>query len=179
MKKVFSTLLVLMWTVTAFAQSSIWTQEIDVIVELEIDNGSTTLSVFNMPQEEQDQYYLCVGSLGIGDDFVQLRIDPVSQLFIPLGNTLEDAQAKMEEIKAVASEPRGTVVETSGILAVASPALGDPEPVYLTARRVLLSRKVEFSVQRNGYVRATYVTRSDLGSLLSSVKFHRQLHPDK
>ena len=93
MKRIVSTLFVFIWTVVAFAQGSILKQTLE-IAEVEINDGEVSLSVFDMPEEGQHQYFLCVGTLGIGDDFIQLQIDPVFQLFLPLGNTLEEAQAK-------------------------------------------------------------------------------------
>lgn len=176
MKRLFSLFLILAWSVTAFAQGTILRQTLE-IAEVEINDGQVSLSVFDMPEEGQHQYFLCVGTLGIGDDFVQLQIDPVFQLFLPLGDTLEEAQARLESFKAIAKEPAGTEMETVGTLALANPSMGEIEPVYLTSRRFLLQRLVEFSVRRNGYVRATHVGKSDLGSLITGVKFYRKLHP--
>ena len=106
-------------------------------------------------------------------------IDPVFQLFIPLGETLEGAQTKLEEFRAVASEPAGTVLETVGVLALGNPTTGDPEPVYVTSRRFIFQRIIEFSVQRNGYVRATHIGRGDFGTIVSGVKWYRKIHPNE
>ena len=160
----------------AFAQGSFWRQ-IHTIAEVEIEDGEVTLSVFDLPEGDVHQYYLCVGPLGIGDDVVQFNIDPVSQLFIPLGGTLAEAQAKMEEIRGVADRASGEGIETVGTLSVGNPSTGEKETVFLTARRVLLVKHVEFTVKRNGYVRSTVLARSDLGSLLTSVKLYRKIHP--
>ena len=176
MKRIISTVFFLMWTVAAFAQGTIMRPTLE-IAEVEVNN--VAVSVFDMPEEGQHQYFLCVGTLGIGDDFIQLQIDPVFQLFIPLGGTLEAAQAKLEEIREVAKESSGTVVETTGTLALANPSMGDPEPVYLTSRRFIFQRLVEFSVHRNGYVRATHISKGELGSLLRGVKFYRKIHPNE
>ena len=70
MKRLVSIVLVLMWAVAAFAQGSILKQTLE-IAEVEVDDGDVTISVFNMPEEGQNQYYLCVGTLGIGNDVVQ------------------------------------------------------------------------------------------------------------
>lgn len=147
------------------------------IAEVEINDGDVTLTVFDMPEGDVHQYYLCVGTLGIGDDFVQLQIDPLNQLFLPLGNTLEEAQSKLESFKDVASLPAGKGFETEGVLAVGNPSMGEVEPVSVTSRRFLFQRIIEFSVQRNGYVRATHIGRGELGSIVSSVKFYRKIHP--
>ena len=178
MKRIATTLLVLVWTVVAFAQGSVLKQTLE-IAEVEINDGEVSLSVFDMPELEKHQYFLCVGTLGIGDDFVQLQFDPVFQLFLPLGETLEEAQAKLEEFKDIAKEPSGTEIETVGTLALANPSTGDLEPVYLTSRRFLFQRIIEFSVKRTGYVRATHIGRSDLGSLITGVKLYRKIHPNE
>lgn len=69
MKRLVSIVLVLMWAVAAFAQGSILKQTLE-IAEVEVDEVDVTISVFNMPEEGQNQYYLCVGTLGIGNDVV-------------------------------------------------------------------------------------------------------------
>lgn len=175
MKRVICFITVLFMTLAAFAQGSVLKQTLD-IAEVEINDGQVTVSVFNMPDEGQNHYYLCVGTLGVGDDFFQLKIDPLYQLFIPLGDTLEEAQARLEEMKALAKEPAGTEIETVGVLALANPSTGTPEPVYLTSRRFLTQKLVEFSVKRNGYVRATHIGRAEIASLSSSVKIYRKIH---
>lgn len=178
MKRLVSTVFVLAWTVFAFAQGSVWKQMLE-IAQVEINDGETTLAVFDMPEEGQHQYYLCLGTLGIGDDFVQVRVDPVFQLFIPLGETLEEAQAKMEDFVGIVKMPAGTEMETIGTLALANPSTGELEPVYVTSRRFLLSRIIEFSIRRDGYVRATHIARSEFNSLLTGVKLYRRIHPNE
>ena len=66
MKRLVSNVLVLMWAVAAFVQGSILKQTLE-IAEVEVD---VTISVFSMPEEGQNQYCLCVGTLGIGNDVV-------------------------------------------------------------------------------------------------------------
>lgn len=178
MKRLVCTVFVLAWTVFAFAQGSVWKQMLE-IAEVEINDGETTLAVFDMPEEGQHQYFLCVGTLGIGDDIVQVRVDPVFQLFIPLGETLEEAQAKMEDFVGIVQMPAGTEMETIGTLALANPSTGELEPVYVTSRRFLLSRIIEFSIRRDGYVRATHIARSEFNSLLTGVKLYRRIHPNE
>ena len=176
MRRIISTVLVLAWTVVSFAQGSILKQTLD-IAEVEINDGEVTLSVFDMPEEGQHQYFLCVGTLGIGDDFIQLQIDPLFNLFIPLGGTLMEAQAKLEEFKEIAKAPAGFEQETIGTLALANPSTGELEPVFVTSRRFLTQKLIEFSVRRNGYVRATHIPRTDFATLVTSVKLYRKIHP--
>lgn len=160
----------------AFAQG-FFQKQIRTINEVEIDDGAVTLSVFDMPDGDVHRYFLCVGRLGTGDDVTQFNIDPVAQLFIPLGGTLAEAQAKLEEIRGVANRSSGEAMETVGILATGFPSNGETEPVYLTARRVLFHKNVEFTVRRDGYIRSTVIGRNDLGSLLTGFKFYRKIHP--
>lgn len=176
MKRLISILILLALSTAAFAQGSILKQTLE-IAEVEINDGAVSLSVFDMPEEDQHQYYLCVGTLGIGDDFIQLNIDPVFQLFIPLGGSLIEAQAKLEEFKAIVKQPAGTELETIGTLALANPSTGELEPVFVTSRRFLTQKIIEFSIRRYGYVRATHVPKVDFSSLITSVKLYRKLHP--
>ena len=176
MKRIICIISFLMLTAVCFAQGSVLKQTLE-IAEVEINDGDVSLSVFDMPEEGQHQYFLCVGTLGIGDDFIQLQIDPVFQLFIPLGGTLEEAQAKLEEFRDIAQMPAGSEMETVGTLALANPSTGEPEPVYVTSRRFLIQKIIAFSVKRNGYVRATHIPRADFASLVSGVKLYRKIHP--
>jgi hypothetical protein len=36
---------------------------------------------------------------------------------------------------------------------------------------------LEFSLERDGYIRATTVSKSDLSALVSGAKFYRKIHP--
>ena len=178
MKRLFSFVIVMAWSFVAFAQGTLLKQTLE-IAEVEIDDGDVSLSVFDMPDEGEHHYYLCVGTLGIGDDFIQLQIDPLFELFIPLGGTLKEAQEKLEEFKEIGKAPRGTELETIGMLALSNPTTGDPEPVYVTSRRFLIQKLIEFSVRRNGYVRATHIPRIDFNTLVSSVNLYRKIHPNE
>lgn len=176
MKRILTTIFVLTWTALAFAQGSLLKQTLE-ITELEINNGATTISVFDMPEGDLHQYYLCVGTLGLGDDIIQFNVDPLSMLFIPLGDNLADAQAAMEEMQGIAKQPEGTELETEGVLSLANPTTGQIEPVYVTSRRFLFQKLIEFSVKREGYIRATHIAKSDFGALTTGLKMYRKLHP--
>ena len=176
MKRLFSLLFVTLWSLVAFAQGSVLKQTLE-IAEVEINDGDISLSVFDMPEEGVHQYFLCVGTLGVGDDFIQMQVDPLFGLFIPLGGTLKEAQAKLEEFKAIGNSPKGTELETIGTLALSNPSTGELEPVYVTSRRFLTQKIIEFSVKRNGFVRATHIPRINFNTLVSSVKLYRKIHP--
>ena len=91
-----------------------------------IGTFNTELEVFYMNDENPRMYYASLGNLGIGGNIVQLEFDPIFELFIPLGGTLEEAVAgqfseageavagKVREIsrkvKKEAMDPEGKVI---------------------------------------------------------------------
>ena len=90
------------------------------VVETEMGGIETAqLEVFKML--DSGTYWLSGGHLGVGTDLVQLQFDPVYELFIPLGNSLEEALAKMKELKAFYKEPRLSTMEVLGCLAALYP----------------------------------------------------------
>lgn len=105
-----------------------------------------------------------------------MLFDPVCELFIPLGNTLLEARESLEKMKELYKADPGTVTEMPGCLSFGVPD-GNWETVKVTYRKVLLSRQLLMSLERQGYIRATVVTRSDLGSLIFSMKIYQKLHP--
>lgn len=175
MKKLFSILAALLITVTAFGQNGPFRQRLE-LAEVEINDGEVELEVFKM--EDNGQYYLSVGHLGIGDDIIQFQIDPLYELFIPLGDNLTQAIQKLDQIKDAYNMGTGSSMEVEGCLNLAYPN-DQFEPVTLTARRLLFSRLLEFSVKRDGYVRATHISRSDFNALVSSAKFYQKIHPNE
>lgn len=145
------------------------------VVETEVGGYETAqMEVFEM--RDSGTYWLSVGHLGIGTDLVQLDFDPVFELFIPLGNSLEEALAKMKEFQAFYKEPRLSTMEVQGCLAAMYPS-ENFETVTITSRRLLGGKILSFSVQRDDFVRATYITKSDFNSLVFSLKAYKALHP--
>lgn len=139
--------------------------------------GVEIREVFDMPDADGNHhYYLSVGHLGFGDDFIQMMIDPVFELFIPLGDTLEEAQQVLEDLKALFKQPKGSSIEVQGCLAFGVPN-DKLETVRVTYCKPLVSKLLEFSIQREGYTRASHVLKADIGTLLSGVKFYRKIHP--
>ena len=108
-----------------------------------IGTFNTELEVFYMNDENPRMYYASLGNLGIGGNIVQLEFDPIFELFIPLGGTLEEAVAKLEEIKGFFKMPKKSSTELSGHFSVAYPT-GDPVTVTVT-RRQGISKLLEFS----------------------------------
>ena len=144
-------------------------------VETEEANVATTrLEVFRM--RDEGSYWLSVGGLGVGTDLIQLEFDPVFELFIPLGNTLDEALATMKEIQGFYKSPRQSSTEVQGCLSALVPN-GKMEPVTVTSRRLLATKLLSFSVKRDDLVRATYISKSDFGSLVFSLKMYRKIHP--
>ncbi|MBR4778886.1 MAG: hypothetical protein IK011_03250 [Bacteroidaceae bacterium] len=179
MKRIFATLALVCVTVFAFGQNSSILRPRVEIAEASSEEHGTDMEVFYMNDESPRTYYLSLGNLGIGGDIVQLDFDPVFELFIPLGGNVEEAIAKMEEIKALYKMPRFSQTEITGSFAALYPT-GEPVTVTVTSRRFLLSKVLEFSLPVQGsdsLVRATHIYRSDFNSLLTTLKIYRKLHP--
>ena len=182
MKKIIITFALVCISLFAFAQnSSILRPRIEIAEkETEIaEMFDTELEVFYMNDEDPRMYYLSLGNLGIGNDLVQIDFDPVYELFIPLGGTLEEAIAKMEEIKAFYKEPRQATMEIDGCFAALYPN-DKLTTVKVTRRQILTPNILEFSIPNAGsesLIRATHITKSDFGGLLSALKIYKKLHP--
>ena len=140
MKKYLLLLSLLVWSFSAIAQGIPQRLEL-VTVDLELgDEGSLlsteeSLEVFNMPIDGVNHYYLSVGHLGIGDDIIQFNIDPIYELFIPLGDTVADAQKFLEELQTLYKGPKGKSIELEGCLAAAFPN-ENLEKVTVTYRKL-------------------------------------------
>ena len=90
--KILVTLLVAVMPVMASAQVLQKAAQRMELATVESEAGGVThteLMVFKM--QDAGTYWLSVGNLGIGGEIIQLDFDPVFELFIPLGNTLEEA----------------------------------------------------------------------------------------
>ena len=175
MKRILAIFAVLVWSVAGFAQESQIPQALE-IAQVETDSGFTAYQVLDIPADGLHHYFLDVGTLGFGDEIIQVNIDPLFRLYIPLGDTLAEAREKLEELKDFYKAKPGTSFQLTGSLAPMLP--GDVlEPVTVTSRKILLSRSLEFSVERDGYIRATYVQRSDFNTLVGAVKFYSKIHP--
>ena len=174
MKRLVTLVMLFFLTLGASAQQS----KIPTILQIaEIEeNDETVLSVFNMPNDEGNHYYLSVGTLGIGDEIFQIQFDPLFNLFIPLGSTLDEALETLQTIKAVLKEPKGTSIQMEGCFAAAFPN-DHLETVTITRPNVVLGKKLMFSLERDGYIRATHVSNMNLSGIISSVKFYHKIHP--
>lgn len=180
MKKLCLLLSLLVWSVAAIGQRIPQRLEL-VTVDLESgDEGSflsteENLEVFNMPVDGENHYYLSVGHLGIGDDTIQFNINPIFELFIPLGDTVTEAQAYLQELQTLYKGPKGKSIEIEGCVAAAFPN-GNMEKVTVTYQKVLLSHLLEFKVERQDCTLATHIPKSQFGTLLRSLKMYKKLH---
>ena len=174
LRKMVAVLLMAAVPVLAFAQDKKIPQRLE-LAEVEVNDGEVELEVFNMPEDGQNHYYLSVGHLGFGDDIVQVNIDPLYELFIPLGDTVAESLEMMKKMQGLFKSPKGTYIEVPGCLALAFPN-DQRETVKVTYRRPLVTRLLEFSVERNGYIRAAHINKAEFNSLVSSVKIYKKLH---
>ena len=177
MKKILYIFLALAWTVSAFAQDNKIPQRLE-IVTIDDDDDDAVLEMFDMPTDGQSHYFLSVGHLGFGDEIIQVQLDPLFELFLPLGDTLDEAQEALGQMQDLFKQSVGTSIEVTGNLALGYPR-DDREPVKVAYKRFLLSRMLEFSVERDGYMRAAHIGRADFNSLITSLKLYRKIHPNE
>ena len=133
--------------------------------------------IYDMPNNASGRYVLSLGHMGFGDEDVQINLDPISELFIPLGNTVDEALAKLLEIQEMYKSEPESVFETTGCLGIGVPN-GDLQKIKIRFRKIFLTRQLEFILVQNDATRATFIQRSDFNSLVSGFKFHKKLHPN-
>lgn len=176
MKRIVLFFLALTLTVAASAQHYDITKLVE-IADVE-SNDQSILSVFSIPDENgQVTCFLCVGTMGMGDEIIQIHVDPVNMLFIPLGSTREEVMQTLERLKQHFSEPDDTTVEVTGCFAPAVPD-GSRVTVTITPRKFIFSKKLEFKLERDGVTRAAYVSRSDFNNLIVNVKLNKRWLPE-
>lgn len=173
MKKILSIVFALVVATSLFAQNSGLRQRLE-LAEVSDETDGYTLEVFRM--QDNGNYYLSVGNLGFGDDIIQFQIDPIFELFIPLGGTLDEALETMKTIQSWYKLPRQSSNEVQGCLSAAYPN-DDYETVTVTRRQIITSNVLEFSVARGNLVRATHIGRMNFNSLVGSLKIYKKLHP--
>ena len=99
MKRLITLLAALTLTVAAFAQRSLLQPRLEIVeIEADADNAAP-FQVFWMEDEGVNHYYLSVGNLGVGNNFIQFHVDPLYELFIPLGASIEEAIETLEMLK--------------------------------------------------------------------------------
>lgn len=176
-KRILITLLLAVLPLMASAQILEKAAQRLEIATVETEEGglpATQMEVFRMGVD--GSYWLSVGHLGVGIDIVQIQFDPVYELFIPLGDTLDEALKTVSDLQAFYKKPRLSAMEIQGCLAAIAPN-DNLEPVTVTSRRYLTSKVLSFSVTRDELIRATYISKADFGSLVFSLKMYKKIHP--
>ena len=177
MKRILIAMIALACSLAASAQMSKIPQRLEII-QIENEGDATFVELFNAPKDGQNHYFLSVGHLGIGDKVVQVYIDPLTELFVPLGGTVEEALARLEEIKDLFKMLKGQAADIETLVSMFYPG-GDTVTARVVARKFLVSKVLEFSIPtgEEGLVRAAFVGKSDLGGLIVSLKLYRKIHP--
>lgn len=177
MKKAIILFVALFCAAGLLAQTSKLPTVID-IVSVEDENTGDSVEIVNIPVEGDNYYWLHLGEMGIGDRTVQINLDPVYQLYIPLGENITGAVATMEELKTLFKEPNGTTREIQGSFKPFFPG-ENLETVKAIKCKPLLTNQIQFVIERDGYLRVTYISKSDFNSLLRGLKLHGKLHPSE
>ena len=177
MKKAIILFVALFCAAGLLAQTSKLPTVID-IVSVEDENTGDSVEIVNIPVEGVNYYWLHLGEMGIGNRTVQINLDPVYQLYIPLGENITGAVATMEELKTLFKEPNGTTREFQGSFKPFFPG-ENLETVKAIKYKPLLTNQIQFVIERDGYLRVTYISKSDFNSLLRGLKLHGKLHPSE
>ena len=177
MKRIATLFAALICTTGLFAQTN-QLPDVNEIVSIENDNTGQTVDVVNIPLDGVNRYYLHVGNMGIGDKIIQIELDPLYRLFIPLGNNITDAVAAMEELKTLYKEPKGTMREIQGSFKPFFPT-EETETVQVYRHQPLLTNQLQFVIERDGYARVAYLAKSDYNALLRGLKFYGKIHPSE
>lgn len=129
------------------------------------------------PMEMRDgtrQYYLSLGEAFVGTHKFGVGTT-VLEVFVYLGNTMDEALAYMQSMLPWFDEAKGTQHEVQGRLIAIQPD-GELQPLQVTSGKTL-GRWLEFSVEMDGAVLNANIYKRPFKSLISSVKFYRKLHP--
>ncbi len=177
MKKIASFILALTCTAGLFAQ----TNQIPIvkeIVSVENDNSGRTVELVNIPVDGVNCYYLHVGGMGIGNKTIQIDVDPVNRLYIPLGNNITDAVAFMEDLKTLFKEPKGTMREVQGSFKPFFPGQ-ELQTVQVYRYQPLLTNSLQFVIEFEGYERVAHIDKSEFNTLLRGLKLHGKMYPSE
>ena len=177
MKRIAFLFAALICTVGLFAQTSTL-PIVKEIVSIENENTGETMEIVNIPIDGVNRYFLHVGNMGIGDKVVQINLDPVYRLYIPLGNNITDAVAYMEDLKTLFKEPKGTMREIQGSFKPFFPT-EETDTVQVYKYKFLLSSKLQFVIERDGYDRVAYIAKSEFNALLNGLKLHGKMYPSE
>lgn len=177
MKRIVTLIVALICTTGLFAQTGKLPLVYD-IVSIEDENTGQTVEVVNIPVDGVNRYFLHVGSMGIGGRVVQIDLDPVYRLYIPLGNNITEAVAAMEELKTLYKKPKGTMREIQGSFKPFFPS-EELETVQVYRYQPLMTNMLQFVIERDGYERVAYLSKFEFSSLLRNLKIYGKLHPSE
>ena len=177
MKRITTFLAAIICTASLFAQTG-KLPLIKEITSITNENTSRTVNVVNIPVDGVNHYWLHVGNMGLGDKVVQVELDPVNRLYIPLGDNITDAVEAMEGLQTLYKEPKGTMREIQGSFKPFFPGEG-LETVQVYRHQPLLTNQLQFVIEREGYEHVAYLDKSDFNSLLRGLKFYGKLHPSE
>ncbi|MBQ9660660.1 MAG: hypothetical protein IJV37_05270 [Bacteroidales bacterium] len=174
---VLATLLLAVFPVFSFAQDSQLFHQRE-IVQLTNDDGDTNYVILAIDNDGASEYYLMLSGVGFGDAVLRVG-DPLTNLFVKLGDTLEESQQTLNEfLDLLASEP-GTYREMDAHFALATTDERPAEKIKVTSMKSIFGKYLEFGTESEGRVRAADIRRSELRSLLRSVKFYARIHPNE
>ena len=177
MKRIATLFAALLCTAGLFAQTS-KLPLIKEITSITDENTGKTVTIVNIPVDDVNHYWLDAGNMGIGDKVVQVEVEHIFRLYIPLGDNITDAVAAMEDLKTLYKEPKGTMREIQGSFKPFLPGEG-LETVKVYRHQPLLTNQLQFVIERDGYERVAYLDKSNFNSLLSGLKFHGKLYPSE
>lgn len=143
------------------------------LATLELENGDI-YEVVRIPKDSVNHYFLHLGSMAIGGRVIAFDVDPVNRLYIPLGTTLKDAIARMEELKALLKQPKGTTMDIQASFGPFFPK-EKMQTVHVTTRK-LLGTSLEFVIDKDGYKRVSSISKSDFSGLLLTTKLYSKTH---
>lgn len=177
MKKLVSILFAALLTFGALAQESVIPQRLE-IVEVEVNDGQDEFEIFTVPTDGVNHFYLSVGTLGIGDEIFQINIDPLNHMYIPLGTSVSESMETLTALQDLFKGDPGDSMTVRGCVSILMPK-EELEDVTVTYRRPFITRSLEFTVQRDGYIRSAFIGRSEFNSLVSGLKFYGTIHPNE
>ena len=177
MKRITTLLAAIICTASLFAQTS-KLPLIKEITSITNENTGQSVTIVNIPVDDVNHYWLDAGNMGIGDKVVQVEVEHIYRLYIPLGDNITDALKTMEELKALYKEPKGTMREIQASFKPFLPGEG-LETVKVYRHQPLLTNQLQFVIERDGYDRVAYLDKSDFNALLSGLRFHGKLYPSE
>ncbi|MBR1575075.1 MAG: hypothetical protein IJ654_01360 [Bacteroidales bacterium] len=177
MKRITFLLAAVFCTASLFAQTS-RLPDIREITSVENENTGETVAVVNIPVDSISHYWLHLGNMGIGNKTVQINLDPVYNLYIPLGGSVAEAVATMEELKTLLKEPKGTRRDIQGSFKPFFPS-EQLETIQVYKFKLIVENKLQFVLERDGYERVAYLAQSEFNSLLRGLKLYGKIHPSQ